>query len=119
MWHEKALEDSLLTNDCIGHAVNYGVRGPLFTNREQLQRLASIRGKKKKSHIDENKLKGGLSVHIFKDFLIQGNTSYSLKHVKNFSLAKKEGNAALKDYIERKMLVEKPKYHQLIFIGSA
>jgi len=50
--------------------VNYGVRGPLFTNREQLQRLASIRGKKKKSKIDDNKLKGGLSVHIFKDFLI-------------------------------------------------
>jgi hypothetical protein len=40
VWHERALEDSLLTNDCIGHAVNYGVRGPLFTYREQLQRLA-------------------------------------------------------------------------------
>jgi hypothetical protein len=38
VWHEKALEDSLLTNDCIGHAVNYGVRGPLFTYREQRSR---------------------------------------------------------------------------------
>ena len=88
VWHEKALEDSLLTNDCIGHAVNYGVRGPLFINREQLQRLASIRGKLKKSKSSANKLRGGLSVSIFKDFLIHGNTSYSLQHVVNFSLAK-------------------------------
>ena len=45
-WHEKALEDSLLTHDCMGHSVNYALRHPFFTYREQLQRLATLRCKK-------------------------------------------------------------------------
>jgi hypothetical protein len=39
--------------------------------------------------------------------------------VANFSLTKNKGNEALKNFIERHMLVEEPEYHQLIFVGSA
>ncbi len=83
-----------------------------------MQRLANIRGKKQKTKISDKKLKGGLSVNIFKDFLIVGNTSYSLQHVVHFSIRNNEGNVALEQFISKHMLVEDPTYHQLIFVGS-
>jgi hypothetical protein len=80
-----------------------------------LQRLANIRGKLFKAKGSAQKLKGGLSVNIFKDFFIVGNTSFSLQHVVHFTIKNNEGNKALEQFISKHILVEESTYHQLLF----
>ena len=57
IWFEPAKHDPVL--DCLGHAFNYMFRFPLFTDREQLFKLALTRGKRSKDYTTDRKMKAG------------------------------------------------------------
>lgn len=93
--NERCEVEGLVTNDCIAFGVKDAQRFPLFMSREQLHRLALLRGKRDKAKINEWKLKGGISHAFFKDYFVQGNHSFSLSLVKVFDIRKGSGPLAL------------------------
>ena len=70
---EHAQDDNFITNDCLVHAVNFALRFPWFTCREQIERLINTKSKKGQATSIERKAKGGVSVNIFKDFVVKEN----------------------------------------------
>jgi hypothetical protein len=67
-----------MTNDCLAHAVNFALRYPIFTNREQLVRLMQKRMHYSKERAKYAKAKSGVSLKAFTDFFLFGNEVYSL-----------------------------------------
>ena len=68
----------LKTNDCLVHVVNYALRYPLFTSREQVVRLVMKRLKSNLEDAQLAKAETGVSIDAFKDFFLHGHTVYSL-----------------------------------------
>lgn len=67
-----------LANDCLIHAINFALRFPHFTDREQVIRLAMKRLKKTMEEAQVVKAETGVAVEAFKDFFLFGRTVYSL-----------------------------------------
>ena len=69
-------------NDCLVHAVNFALRHPWFTDREQIVRLMQKRCKETIPKAIQQKGSLGVSVSAMKDFFILGSAAYSLsKHM--------------------------------------
>jgi hypothetical protein len=56
--------------DCFPNAVNFLLREPLFTSREQICRLIEKNQKKSFEKACKMKQKGGVFPHFFKDFFL-------------------------------------------------
>ena len=73
-----------LAYDCLPKTVNQALGFLFFSQREQIIRLI-----KSKHHLNDDratmmKAKGGVPIDFFSDFCIAGDTSYSLKQLKDF-----------------------------------
>jgi len=104
------------TNDCLVHAVNASVGDALFTTREQVIRLMSVRGKKSKKKTIDLKVKGGISPSIFQNFAIVNDMALSLKLVRTFSIVKEETQHDVLAFITQKLLSEPPTYTRLVIV---
>jgi hypothetical protein len=75
-----------LYNDCLIHSVNFAMRHPWFTCREQVVRLMHKRMKKgDMSLAQEFKTESGVRINHMKDFFLDGSVSYSLEQVASYS----------------------------------
>jgi hypothetical protein len=71
-----------LYNDCLIHSVNFALRHPWFTCREQVVRLMHKR--MKKGDIDQTrafKTESGVRINHLKEFFLDGSVSYSIGQV--------------------------------------
>ena len=69
---------NLKTNDCLVHVINYALRYPLFTDREQVVRLVMKRLKSTLEDAQLAKAESGVSIDACRDFFLYGHTVYSL-----------------------------------------
>jgi hypothetical protein len=83
IWFEPAKLDPV--QDCLGHAFNYVCRFPLFTDREQLFKLARLRGKKSIEYTVDRKMRAGYSPAMFNHFVVKGDKSYELVFLQAYS----------------------------------
>ena len=72
---------NLNANDCLVHAVNFALRYPWFTDREQVVRLMQLRCKEKRITVALDKSRLGVSVEAMKRFFLFGSSAYSLRLV--------------------------------------
>jgi len=85
--HQRFFEDTFFpvqeineeTNDCLPHAVNFALRHPLFTHRQQLVRLMQLRNHQTQEAAMVDKCKYGVPITAFQDFMLLGDSVYSLK----------------------------------------
>jgi hypothetical protein len=83
---------NLKTNDCLVHVINYALRYPLFTDREQVVRLVMKRLKSTLEDAQLAKAESGVSIDAFKDFFLHGHTVYSLAPLTRMHTFQDEGN---------------------------
>jgi hypothetical protein len=117
-------------NDCIIFAVNYVVRFCYFRRREQVMGFLRDRQHLSDARAVEMKVKQGLPVSIFQNFLLKGNVCYSVKQIDVWA---KEGNQLvsmqefrhynacwrlLQEFIDGTMFIT-PTYTELICYGIA
>jgi hypothetical protein len=86
----------------------------LFTTREQVIRLMSVRGKYSKKKTIDLKVKGGVSPSIFQKFAIVNDMVLSLEKVRTFSSEAVQQDVL--DFIEEKVLSEPPTYTRLVIV---
>jgi hypothetical protein len=96
--------------------VNASVGDALFTTREQVIRLMSVRGKKSKKKTIDLKVKGGISPSIFQNFAIVNDMALSLKLVRTFSIVKEETQHDVLQFITQNVLSEPPIYTRLVIV---
>lgn len=104
IWFERPLAQSMVTNDCSIHTINYLYRHPLFTMREQVHNLAQIKVHKKKDSVDQRKKEGGYSLKIFNDFVVKDGFVYSLKELHRFDINQQQGYKELQQFVEAGMI---------------
>jgi hypothetical protein len=107
----------MIAHDCLGHGVNFVVRGPLFVMREQLQKLADLRSKKGFKEVAEHKISGGYHLSIFRDFFVKDGLSYSINHGVTFSAMKQQNWRHLLEFLQHTMIASAT-YDQLLFTGT-
>ena len=77
--HYSVPHSERLFNDCLVHAVNFALRHPWFTCREQVVRLMCKRMKKGDISVAQQfKRDGGVRINHMQNFLLCGNISDSL-----------------------------------------
>ena len=69
---------SVSLNDCIVHAINFCLRFPWFTQREQAYRLIKENNHRTEAQIAATKVQLGYKVEDFDDFAVHGDKSFSL-----------------------------------------
>ena len=108
-----------LANDCLIHAINFALRFPHFTSREQVIRLAMKRLKKTKEEAQVMKAETGVSVDAFKDFFLFGRTVYSLANITRVHTFKEEGSPVktLKGLLQKHLGSGEDQHRQLVVIG--
>ena len=117
-------------HDCIVYAVNFALRFCYFRRREQVMSFLKARRRVNDIRAIEMKVKQGLPVSIFQNFLVKKDVCYSVKQI---DLWAKEGNQLvamqefrhysdcwrlLEEFIDGAMFVN-GKYTELICYGIA
>ena len=106
-------------NDCLVHVVNYALRYPLFTDREQVIRLVMKRLKSNLEDAQLAKAETGVSIDAFRDFFLHGHTVYSLAPLTRMHTFQDEGTivSTLKGILREHLGSGKGQHKQLIVIG--
>ena len=70
--------------DCLTKTINQAMGALIFSHREQVLRLIKDHYNFGSNRAAMLKAKGGFPVEIFKDFVISGDVTYSIKHLTSF-----------------------------------
>ena len=68
-------DSNQLGYDCLPKTLNYALRCPFFTHREQVVRLISKAGRMNFTSAENQKTNGGVTMKQLDNFLILGNRS--------------------------------------------
>ena len=68
-------------NDCLVHAVNFALRYPWLTDREQVLRLMQRRCHKTLQKVSRDKKMFGVPIEAFQEFFLFGSSAYSLRKI--------------------------------------
>jgi hypothetical protein len=79
VYFEKFLTSETMFHDCVTISVNFLVRYPYFRRREQVIQLLKTAYHCSDDRAIDMKVKQGLPLSIFKDFIVKNGKSYSIE----------------------------------------
>ena len=96
-------DNNQLGYDCIPKTLNFALRCPFFTHREQVVRLINKAGRMSLESAEKQKIEGGVSMSQLYDFIIVEDRALTLLKMFKFNLPV-GGSEHVLDYVKRKML---------------
>ena len=96
-------DNNQLGYDCIPKTLNFALRCPFFTHREQVVRLINKAGRMSFESAEKQKIDGGVSMSQLYDFIIVEDRALTLLKMTKFNLPV-GGSEHVLDYVKRKML---------------
>ena len=107
------------SNDCLAHSLNFALRYPWFTCREQLLRLVQLRRKETLEVAKRMKIDGGIPLSVMKDIAVVNGESISLKKFDRLELFQNgKGCSALMKIVNERFF-QKQDLKELIVVGRA
>jgi hypothetical protein len=102
--------------DCVPKTLNFALRCPFFTHREQVVRLINKCGKINVDQAKDQKIQGGVAMSQLKDFAIVGDKALSLERVALFETPPdsfREGHVL--DFVRANM-IKSNRYEELVIV---
>ena len=102
--------------DCVPKTLNFALRCPFFTQREQVVRLINKCGKMNVDQAKEQKIQGGVAMSQLKDFAIYDDRALSLERVAIFENPPDSIRAShVLDFVRANMM-KSNRYEELVIV---